>query len=78
MESRVIIAKTDIYDYYREAPFRPTEVYPETPFQETGGGKNLIYELVREGFRMRGIDQKNFGTASWNPLGDIIKPGDIL
>lgn len=78
MESKIIIAKTEVYDYYRVPPFRPTDLFPETPFSEVGKGKNTIYPLVRNGFYMMGYDIENYGTASWNPLGNIITPGDTV
>ena len=32
--------------------------------------------MIREGFRMMGYDIENYGSVNWNPLGDLIKPGD--
>lgn len=64
-------------DYNRESPFHPSKKYPEYPFNETGG-KNDVYEAVRELFCMLSLDIENFGKASWNPLGVIIKPGDTV
>lgn len=32
--------------------------------------------LVRNLFRHAGLDSAGYGTAAWNPLGDLIRPGD--
>jgi len=45
--------------------------YPSPPF----GPDNPVYEGVREVFRMLGLDSARSGTPEWNPLGDIIRPG---
>lgn len=62
---------------YPSAPFHPPERYPEFPF---GDGPlqpdNYVYAAVREMFQRLGMDHENFGTPAWNPLGEIIRPGD--
>lgn len=72
---KVGIIRDDQIDYCREAPFHPGEKYPEYPFGHTGGD-NSCYAGVRELFRLMRMDEANFGRASWNPLGEIIRPGD--
>jgi uncharacterized protein (DUF362 family) len=32
--------------------------------------------MVREAFRLLALDDLHFGTPAWNPLGDLITPGD--
>ena len=78
MDSKVVIVQTNKYKYYRESPFRPSEKYPDSPFEEIGKSDNHIYSMVREGFRLMGYDSDNFGKDCWNPLGDIIKTGDTV
>jgi len=56
-------------------PFHPGASYPEYAWQVLGE-TNLIYEGVRNLFRLLGLDVANYGTPTWNPLGEIIKPGD--
>jgi uncharacterized protein (DUF362 family) len=34
--------------------------------------------MVREAFRMLGLDAGRFGTKDWNPLGALIKPGNTV
>jgi len=33
---------------------------------------------VREAFRVLGLDAERFGTTEWNPLGDVIHPGESV
>lgn len=58
--------------------FRPEEHYPEYPFEEISQEKNDVYELVRQTLCIAGLDTENFGTSNWNPLGEIIKPGQTV
>jgi len=36
----------------------------------------MIYKAVRDCFVQAGLDDENYGTPSWNPLGKFIQPGD--
>ena len=62
--------------YPSSPPFHPHRSYPECPFAETSNDPNYAYEGVRECFRMLGFDAENYGSPRWNPMGDIIRPGD--
>lgn len=58
-------------------PFHPEEAYPEYPFgSEEVGPRNLAYAAVRECFRRLGLDAGRYGSPQWNPLGDLVRPGD--
>jgi uncharacterized protein (DUF362 family) len=62
---------------YPAAPFNPPEIYPEYPFKEGLCQKdNFVYEAVRNLFFNLGMDRENYGKPEWNPLGEIIRPGD--
>lgn len=61
--------------YPQQAPFSPSERYPEYPFDEIGLERNPVYGLVRQVFVDAGLDQANVGRASWNPLGRYVRPG---
>lgn len=77
--SRIPVSICDVGDatYPSRPPFDPPEAYPElTPRPAHLDAQNRIYPAVRETFRQLGLDLGRFGTASWNPLGDIISPGD--
>lgn len=63
--------------YPKEAPFHPSERYPEYD-GSVGKGPNAAYGMVRDLFQMLGLDEPHFGTEDWNPLGDIIHKGDTV
>lgn len=71
-----------IYDGQRTAypqrpPFHPPRRYPEYPFdQQEWDPENWVYEAVRQLFFLLGLDREHYGTPSWNPLGEIVHPGD--
>ena len=74
---KVAIIKDDKLDYCREAPFHPSERYPEYPFTETCG-HNPVYGAVRDIFYRMGMDRDNYGKPAWNPLGEVVKPGNMV
>lgn len=73
----VSIAKSEKVEYpCMEEAFRPGEAYPEYLFDEISKTPNYVYAAVRDCFRLQGLDIEHYGTADWNPLRDIIRPGD--
>lgn len=61
--------------YPRELPFDPESAYPEYPFGNAiARTSNAAYRLVREALRL--FSPAGYGTADWNPLGRVIRPGD--
>lgn len=61
--------------YPEKSPFNPPEKYPEYPYDEIDEN-NHVYSAVRDLLIKLKLDEKNYGTKEWNPLGKIIKPGD--
>ena len=61
---------------YPPPPFSPGESYPEYPFKNIAAAPNHVYALVRESFRRLGLDRTRFGTKEWNPLGELLRPGE--
>ena len=59
--------------YPQTPPFHPDTRYPE--YDGPLGETNEVYAGVRQLFRDLGFDVARYGTKAWNPLGDIIKPG---
>lgn len=58
-------------------PFNPSQNYPEYPFKwEEQNLKNFVYSGIRELFHILELDLKNYDTPQWNPLGEIISPGE--
>lgn len=68
------------FDAYGDAPYHPSSPPPEYPFDQSAatGAPNPAYDAVRESLRLSGMDADRYGKADWNPLGDIIKPGDTV
>src|SRR5262245_54406625 len=65
--------------YPTQAPFSPDERYPEYPFGSVIGTEpNAAYRGVREALHLMGLDADRFGTSSWDPLKDIVRPGDTV
>ncbi|MEM3627525.1 MAG: DUF362 domain-containing protein [Candidatus Bathyarchaeia archaeon] len=65
-------------DYPSEAPFSPAFRYPEYPFQHVNKTVNSVYDAFRKVLLLLGLDKENFGTDCWNPLKEIIRPGDTV
>ena len=63
----------------KEMEFRPHTAYPEYLFPaDLSGEKNDVYEMVRDGLFMLGLDEENYGKKEWNPLGSYVHPGDTV
>src|SRR5690349_18276286 len=53
----------------------PPERYIESPFP-TAKLANPVYAMVRRLFHSMGLDEANYGTKRWNPLGELLNRGD--
>lgn len=73
--NHVSIAHAEGAFYPKNAPFHPSESYPEYPFSEVSDTPNYVYTAVRENLRLLGLDSSRYGTKDWNPLSDVIRPG---
>ncbi len=70
--------ETGAKDYPATPPFDPDQAYPELkqlPFPVAIDPANKVYGGVREALRLLGLDRERFGTPEWNPLGELVKPG---
>jgi uncharacterized protein (DUF362 family) len=82
MKSRLDDAVVAVYHtpvisaYPGHTPFHPPEAYPEYPFQTPLDETNNVYRYVRQTFLLLGLDAAHAGTPLWNPLGELIHPGD--
>jgi hypothetical protein len=65
---------------YPSAPFHPSNPFPEYPYPEQyiSNTPNPVYTAVREVLRCLKLDQKNFGTPCWNPLGELLQNGQKI
>ncbi len=68
-----------VYSYPADPPYSPSAAYPEYPWQDTvSQPENHIYDMVRNCFFKLGMDAGNYSGANWNPLGEIIRPGNTV
>lgn len=58
-----------------QAPFAPDAEYPELRAGAGRAPENFVFREFREFLRTLGWDAEWFGTAAWNPLGWLIRPG---
>ena len=73
--SMVAIADTGARNY-PGAPYSPSIAYPEFEGGALSAVPNPVYQGVRDLFIALGLDRANAGTSRWNPLGEIVQPGD--
>ena len=65
--------------YPASPPFHPGTAYPEYPFgADAVGLANPIYDAVREMLNGLGMDAAAFGRPEWNPLGELVQPGNTV
>src|SRR5438552_1696607 len=77
LAGRVAIARAREASYPTPCPFHPEQAYPEYPFGAANiSAPNPVYEAVRQGLALLGLDRPRYGTREWNPLGDVVAPGD--
>jgi uncharacterized protein (DUF362 family) len=77
-ENMVAVWRGDSAEYSADAPFSPAGLYPEYEFKDHSARPNCAYEAVRGCFQTAGLDDHRFGSADWNPLGDLIHPGETV
>jgi uncharacterized protein (DUF362 family) len=62
--------------YPETPPYHPQTNYPEYELGITGAEPNPAYEGVRACLIKLGLDTSHLGTPQWNPLREVIQPGD--
>ena len=78
-DNTVAVVDSGRGEYPEKAPFDPPESFPELvqlPFPVGLDRGNHVYRAVREALRLLGLDSERFGTPEWNPLGELIRPGN--
>jgi uncharacterized protein (DUF362 family) len=80
MKNNEVAVFTSEYKKYPEIPpYHPDTLYPEYPFEFVEKReRNVVYEGIRECLRLLKLDSKKYGKKNWNPLGEFIKPGDVV
>ena len=74
----VVINRGEDQRYAKQAPFHPAQPYPEYAFVDTASESNPAYEAVRGCFHIAGLDAAHFGTKEWNPLQELMRPGETV
>src|SRR5436190_7216667 len=67
--------------YPESPPFDPNERFPEYPLDWDLSWQeeiNEVYAGVRRVLYQLGLDAGRFGTAAWNPLGDLVGGGQTV
>jgi uncharacterized protein (DUF362 family) len=77
LRPEVALVRTPVPGYPEQPPFDPDTAYPEYPATwRVATETNAAYAAVRECLRLLGLDAARYGTADWNPLGEVIRLGD--
>lgn len=76
-DARVALVK-DIPNYSRIPPYHPSENLPEWSELPIAEEDNPAYRSIRQLFYHLRLDSENYGKPSWNPLGKIIEPGNVV
>jgi uncharacterized protein (DUF362 family) len=77
IEKRTVALVQEKPCYCPTPPFDPSEPYPEYR-GPIGSEDNPAYRAIRKVLYLLGLDKDHFGTALWNPLGDLIFPGNTV
>jgi uncharacterized protein (DUF362 family) len=77
-KSSQIVAVEQIEPRYPASPpFHPDLAFPEYT-GPIGSEPNKVYSAIRQAFLDLGFDTARYGQSSWNPLGELIRPGDAV
>lgn len=77
-DSIVSVYRGEAMQYPARAPFSPAQKYPEYALTDIAAEPNPAYEAVRSCFQLAGLDADAFATPEWNPLGELIHPGETV
>jgi len=75
-----VAVSTGNEEYPQPSPYSPSICHPEYPLGAgaLAEGTNPAYEGVRNALRLLELDAAKYGRKEWNPLGDVIRPGDTV
>lgn len=75
--SKVAVISDEVVGGYpplADAPFHPSESYPEYTGREIAARPNPVYRMIRQALADLGLDAGRFGTPAWNPITDLVPP----
>lgn len=80
LTSTHVAVSTGNKGYPLQPPYSPSGLCPEYPFGSDALAKetNPAYEAVRDALRLLELDTEPYGRKNWNPLGQIIQPGQTV
>jgi len=80
LEPHVVAVSTGHIGYPSASPYSPDSGYSEYPFcrDTLSTEPNCAYEGVRNSLRLLDLDKDHINTKNWNPLGEIVRPGDTV
>jgi len=66
--------------YPSSPPYSPCDTYSEYPFGTDSLAKdaNDAYKGLRDALRSLKLDAEHYGQKDWNPLGNIVSPGNTV
>ena len=74
----VVVCKASGTYYPTQPPYHPDQRYAEYLFHSYGSEHNTLYEAVRACLRAAGLDREHYSTPAWNPLKNLIEPGETV
>jgi uncharacterized protein (DUF362 family) len=77
-ENAVFVWRGKTVQYCKQAPFHPEKAYPEYQIGDAFSEANPAYEAVRNVFHLSGLDAARFDTTDWNPLQELMRPGETV
>jgi len=77
-ENTVIAWRGEGRHYSERPPFSPSQIFPEYAFDDAPSEPNPAYDAVRGCFQTANLDDAHFGSAQWNPLAELIHPGETV
>jgi uncharacterized protein (DUF362 family) len=77
-DSTVYVWRGREAEYSAQAPFSASQTYPEYSFSDVSSHPNPAYEGVRNCFQMAALNAGRYGTSEWNPLAELIGPGETV
>jgi uncharacterized protein (DUF362 family) len=77
-ERTAVVCQAEQAAYPATAPFNPSTRWPEYGFDGVATEDNAVYSAVRRCFQLSGLDDSAFGSPGWNPLGELINPGETV
>lgn len=80
LRAREVGVATGHVGYPSEPPYSPGIAYPEYCFGPETLAKeaNHAYDGVRDALHLLQLDEEHYGQRDWNPLGQVIRPGDTV